>query len=351
MRAAHLAARSRIEQDFDRTVSAPFGPFLAAGELLYQGPWVAERLAEFGGFLASNPDSILPVIRTILESGARYSRGRCVLRRASTGGAAGRGLPTLARHGRPGATGHRDHVHRRTGAGRPDRSEHQTRSLHALRKPARPVRGGGPGRADRGRPAGGADGPRARAGRRQGPCRGGGTHWHAGVFARLVVAGDPGLPIVVTSTTSSPTTTPPATASPTTTLLAVVGHHLAGQPAVSTCPIGAATLAALTETAPIYRLLRVGDANPVPGPGRRRVRRCRDRGRDLVRAIRRTTGDSRRLLAVGLPGPGHPGRRQHRDRLRGRRIRAHRCHRDSDITEFGGWRNYLAAQAAPALTH
>ncbi|HEY5116793.1 MAG TPA: amidase family protein, partial [Nakamurella sp.] len=73
MRAAHLAARGTIERDFDRVVSAPFSPFLAAGELLYQGPWVAERLAEFGDFLAEHPESVLPVIRTILEGGAAYS--------------------------------------------------------------------------------------------------------------------------------------------------------------------------------------------------------------------------------------------------------------------------------------
>lgn len=73
MRDAHLAARSRIGLQFSRVVSAPFGPFLAAGELLYQGPWVAERLAEFGDFLADHPDSVLPVIRAIMEGGARYS--------------------------------------------------------------------------------------------------------------------------------------------------------------------------------------------------------------------------------------------------------------------------------------
>jgi allophanate hydrolase len=73
MRKAHLEARTKIAADFDHTVPAPFGPFLAAGELLYQGPWVAERLTEFGGFLAEHPESVLPVIRTILESGAKYS--------------------------------------------------------------------------------------------------------------------------------------------------------------------------------------------------------------------------------------------------------------------------------------
>ena len=47
--------------------------FLAAGALLYQGPWVAERLVEFGEFLAAQPDSIHPVVRDILRSGHRYS--------------------------------------------------------------------------------------------------------------------------------------------------------------------------------------------------------------------------------------------------------------------------------------
>jgi allophanate hydrolase len=73
MRDAHLAARARIGLSFPRTVTAPFGPFLAAGELLYQGPWVAERLTEFGEFLATHPDSVLPVIRAIMEGGGKYS--------------------------------------------------------------------------------------------------------------------------------------------------------------------------------------------------------------------------------------------------------------------------------------
>ncbi|MFN8199385.1 MAG: hypothetical protein U0R72_13810 [Nakamurella multipartita] len=41
--------------------------------MLYQGPWVAERLAEFGDFLAEHPDAVLPVISTILQGGGRYS--------------------------------------------------------------------------------------------------------------------------------------------------------------------------------------------------------------------------------------------------------------------------------------
>ncbi len=73
MRDAHLAARARIGRDVAQVVTAPFGPFLAAGELLYAGPWVAERLTEFGEFLSTHPDSVLPVIRTIMAGGGRYS--------------------------------------------------------------------------------------------------------------------------------------------------------------------------------------------------------------------------------------------------------------------------------------
>lgn len=54
-------------------VDVSLEPFLEAGALLYSGPWVAERLTEFGDFLAEQPDSIHPVVRDILRSGLRYT--------------------------------------------------------------------------------------------------------------------------------------------------------------------------------------------------------------------------------------------------------------------------------------
>jgi allophanate hydrolase len=47
--------------------------FLLAGKLLYQGPWVAERLAAVGDFAASHPDLVHPVTRAVLDSGRGYS--------------------------------------------------------------------------------------------------------------------------------------------------------------------------------------------------------------------------------------------------------------------------------------
>jgi allophanate hydrolase len=50
-----------------------FAPFAAAAALLYDGPFVAERTAAVGDFIAAHPDDVLPVTRAIVESGGRYS--------------------------------------------------------------------------------------------------------------------------------------------------------------------------------------------------------------------------------------------------------------------------------------
>ncbi|MFJ2837323.1 MULTISPECIES: allophanate hydrolase [Nocardia] len=73
MRVAHLAARDRLPRSGFDCVQTTLTPFLDAGALLYQGPWVAERLVEFETFLAERPDSMLPVIREILTGGQRFT--------------------------------------------------------------------------------------------------------------------------------------------------------------------------------------------------------------------------------------------------------------------------------------
>jgi allophanate hydrolase len=56
-------------------------PFLEAALLLYGGPWVAERYAAVGEFIASHPDDVNPVVREIILggvaiAGADVFRGR-----------------------------------------------------------------------------------------------------------------------------------------------------------------------------------------------------------------------------------------------------------------------------------
>lgn len=72
MAEAHRWARSVLDQQF--TVEPiPLQPFVDAGSLLYQGPWVAERYVEFGKFLARNPQAVLPVIAEIINGGSRFT--------------------------------------------------------------------------------------------------------------------------------------------------------------------------------------------------------------------------------------------------------------------------------------
>ncbi|GGK76452.1 hypothetical protein Sme01_20930 [Sphaerisporangium melleum] len=53
-----------------RLVPVDLTPFLAAGRLLYQGPWIAERLAAVGDFAAANPGELHPVTRQVLGGGS-----------------------------------------------------------------------------------------------------------------------------------------------------------------------------------------------------------------------------------------------------------------------------------------
>jgi allophanate hydrolase len=48
-------------------------PLLEAAQLLYEGPWVAERTAALAGMLADNPDAVDPTVREVVEPGLTMS--------------------------------------------------------------------------------------------------------------------------------------------------------------------------------------------------------------------------------------------------------------------------------------
>lgn len=56
-----------------RHVEINWAPFAEAGELLYNGPWIAERAASVGDFVASHRHDCLPVIVEILSTAQRFS--------------------------------------------------------------------------------------------------------------------------------------------------------------------------------------------------------------------------------------------------------------------------------------
>ncbi|MEK6709223.1 MAG: allophanate hydrolase [Nitrospinota bacterium] len=63
----------RLAELGPRVTEVDFEPFRETAELLYGGPWVAERLAAIEAFLAKSPEALHPVTREIIEGGRRYS--------------------------------------------------------------------------------------------------------------------------------------------------------------------------------------------------------------------------------------------------------------------------------------
>jgi allophanate hydrolase len=70
--AVYRKSIERMEALGGKAVIIDFAPFQTAGGLLYDGPWVAERLAGLREFIAEAPESLLPLTRDIIQSGRRF---------------------------------------------------------------------------------------------------------------------------------------------------------------------------------------------------------------------------------------------------------------------------------------
>jgi allophanate hydrolase len=71
--ALFIAAIAMLEAVGGTRVETDFAPFRDAGRMLYEGPWVAERLNAPERLLIENTEALLPIIRTIIERGRDYS--------------------------------------------------------------------------------------------------------------------------------------------------------------------------------------------------------------------------------------------------------------------------------------
>jgi allophanate hydrolase len=70
---AFARAVARVESLGVRLVRFDLGPFLEAARLLYGGPWIAERYAAVGEFIASHVHDVHPVVRDIVLGGSSVS--------------------------------------------------------------------------------------------------------------------------------------------------------------------------------------------------------------------------------------------------------------------------------------
>ncbi len=71
--AAWQVALATLDAASAVAVPVDTAPFTAAGDLLYSGPWVAERWAGVGDFVSAHPDEVHPVVAEVLRGGAAVS--------------------------------------------------------------------------------------------------------------------------------------------------------------------------------------------------------------------------------------------------------------------------------------
>jgi allophanate hydrolase len=72
-KALYAKAVRSIEQIGGQRVEIDFAVFRSTAELLYEGPWVAERLAAIQSFVQNYSDEMNPVVRGIIAGGNRFT--------------------------------------------------------------------------------------------------------------------------------------------------------------------------------------------------------------------------------------------------------------------------------------
>jgi len=66
-------AIARLTRFGGTCIEIDYTPFLEANDLLFNGPWVAERYASVGGFVETNADDVFPVTREILSKARKIT--------------------------------------------------------------------------------------------------------------------------------------------------------------------------------------------------------------------------------------------------------------------------------------
>jgi len=67
------SACTRLQQIGGIPIEIDITPFVEAGRMLFDGPWISERRASVGSFVDSHPASLFDVTRSVLATSDRYS--------------------------------------------------------------------------------------------------------------------------------------------------------------------------------------------------------------------------------------------------------------------------------------
>ncbi|VWB16098.1 urea amidolyase [Burkholderia lata] len=348
--AAWRDALERLRATGARIVEIDFSAFLAVARLLYEGPWVAERLAAIGAFAAREPEALHPVIREIVGGAVRFSAADAFAAfdtLATLRVEAGRAwdgldaivMPTSA------TTATVDELEADP-IGVNSRFGYYTNFVNLLDLSAIAVPAG---RCETGRHAGLPFGitfvGRAHDDARLldlaqawGDVGKRGSGMGAGGDLQANAAGD-----------ASATTAPVTGASSGVVRVAVVGAHLSGEPLNWQLTQRGGRFVAATTTAPAYRLyaLSAAASGGVAKPGLVRVP---DGGASIAVEIWEMPVDAYGSFVAGIADPLGIGTLTLAD---GARVQGFLCESAAldgaqDITHFGGWRAYRASAASSA---
>ncbi|MEZ5403216.1 MAG: allophanate hydrolase [Bryobacteraceae bacterium] len=314
--AAHLfdAAAGRLRSAGGEPVEVDWSPFREAAELLYSGPWVAERFAAVGAFVEANPAAVHPVVAEIIRGAAKYSAAdayRALYRLEELKRAAGEAwrrmdvllLPTTGTTYTIEAV-EADPVRLNANLG------HYTNFVNLMDLAAVAV------------PAG--------------------FHSNRTPFGVTLIGqahSDAGLLDAAARMLSEPL---PYPAPPGSTPVGVLGAHLAGQPLNHELTSRGARLLRTARTAPSYRFYHLRDTTP-PKPGL--VHEPGFQGPGIEVEVWAVPDDRFGSFVAGVPAPLGIGTAVLED---GTAVKCFICEPyavagSTEITRFGGWRGYRAS--------
>ncbi len=301
-----------------KPVEIDFGPLFEVAALLYDGPWVAERHSTIKHLLAAQPEAFDPSVRRVIEKALGFSATM-----AFEGQYKLRALQSTLR-----SLWHEvDVLMVPTAPGHPSFAEVDADPLGvnamlgtytnfvnllgwcALALPA--------GQTDAGLPFGVTF---IAPGGHDAALLGLGRQWQG------------------TTTDALPTRRP---ATEPTLPIAVVGAHLSGLPLNGQLLERGARLREATHTAPCYRLFALPGTQP-PKPG---LQRCAEGGAAIEIEVWDMPMAALGSFLAGIPAPLGLGSVQLADgrQVHGFLCEAHALADARDISQFGGWRAYLAS--------
>lgn len=328
-------AMARAEQLGATLVPLDMTPFNDTATLLYHGPWVAERWLAIRDLYQREPDAILPVIREIIAGkplpdaaqtfAARYRLAELALAaKAALKGIDALMVPTAPR---PVTLAEMaaDPIGANSMLGRYTNFVNLL-DMCALAIPVSLAADGTAAGVTFIAPAG-----------QDAALAGIGRAFHAAS----------GLPLGATGLAPAPLADLPAAAAPSTIEIAVVGAHLSGMPLNGELTSLGGTFLRATTTTPDYRLFAL-PGGPPARPGLVRV--AAGEGTAIALEVWALPPEGFGRFVASIPSPLGIGTLALAD---GTRPKGFLCETIAtqgarDVTSFGGWRAFVAAQASKA---